>query len=82
MQWQVPPGGNDVVSYVDIIVQDFLWSPHWLGAIRGHVVALYQWALPAVFRFGPVHVVYYTANRANEVAEFQMLIDTAAAVLP
>jgi hypothetical protein len=74
-------GGNAVVAYVDIMAQDYLWSPHWLVAIRAHVVTLHQWALPAAFRFGPVHAVYYAAHRAAEVPELQALIDTAHALL-
>ncbi|MFI5068978.1 MAG: hypothetical protein ACHP9Z_34055, partial [Streptosporangiales bacterium] len=31
---RVAPGGNDVVSYLDIAVQDYLWTVRWLEKTR------------------------------------------------
>jgi hypothetical protein len=74
-QVTIRPGGNNVISYLDIIVPDGLWSPHWAERVAGLGDFVAQQGVPWLARIGPVHVVFDAMRRPR--AEYESLVEAA-----
>jgi hypothetical protein len=81
------PGGNAVLSYLDVIAEDAVWRANFRCAYEG----LSQWfdtlravselmtgrPLPWVFASGEVHFVLNAVDELSPAREYQRLLDKA-----
>lgn len=87
---RIPPGGNSVLSYLDIIAEDALGAaaqpnaaahlePWWEGALRSAGRTLRREPLPWVVAVAGLHLIF-SANQAIEAEdEYERLLDAAIA---
>jgi hypothetical protein len=77
----VPPGGNAVLAYVDVVVPEGQWSTEWASRLRDLTTQSVFEALPFAARIGPVLVIFNAVDRRGDRGEFGLLLDTALRAL-
>lgn len=70
----VPPGGNAVLSYVDLVVPDEQWSANWTPELQSLAKFTGQLPVPFEERVGPVLVIFNAVDDHRDSGEFASLL--------
>jgi len=75
---RVAPGGHDVLSYMDIVVNDALWSARWFDRLAGIRAQIGRDAIQhSAWTLGPFYVAFYVSSKHEVDApatEFDALV--------
>jgi hypothetical protein len=86
-----PGGGNDVLSYLDVIARDGVWneaarwrrgssSDWWYYTLEPFAELMGRRPLPWVIEAGAIHVIFNAAPRLRAVEEYDGLLRSAVSV--
>jgi hypothetical protein len=82
LEWQDPhhyvkPGGNAVLSYLDLIVREERWSADWTASLQNLARQTGQVKVPFEAQVGPVLVMFNAAEDHRDAGEFKSLLEVA-----
>ena len=79
--WQdtrdVKPGGNAVLSYLDLIVREERWSADWTTGLQSLARQTGQVEVPFETQVGPVLVMFNAVEDHSDAGEFASLLEAA-----
>lgn len=81
---RIAPGGNDVVSYIDIAADDRHWSRRWLDNLVRVDICIDPAKPLQAWTVGPLYVEFYVAAKDSSVtpeAEFRLLRQACARLI-
>ncbi len=87
----IPPGGNRVLAYLDIVAPDVVWSEAlppwaktstewWKQSLAPLGEMMVDSPLPWVLEAGGVHVIFSTSPGLEPASEYDQLLGTALAL--
>jgi hypothetical protein len=75
---KIPPGGNRVVAYLDLIAEDNFWKrTRLMSSIEAVAELMSGRALPWVAKVGFVHVIFNATDGLPVVSEYRGLLSAA-----